>query len=251
MTKANKYEYLNTSNGRWIDVGDDNAVASVTTILNIVNKPFLTDWKIKQGYEAKLKLRQACDDGDVFHDIAERLKDGESIKLKSHYLIKGREIYITREMQKAIVSFVEWWNDDEQPIIPIASEVHLAHPEFKWGGTADAILKIWNKKEEKFETWLIDYKTSSQLSEHVDLQLTAYALLWNKLNPKNKVEKIGVLHCKKSWIRANTCAASLKEFKLNEKVWLGAVELFYHYNQKPRLISELPREFKLTKHKEK
>lgn len=251
MTKANKYEYLDTSNGRWVDVGDGKINASVTTILGIVNKPYLMDWKLKQGYEAKLKLKEACNIGDVVHDVAERLKDGEEIVLKSHYLIKGREIYINRQIQKAIVSFVEWWNNPEQPLIPIASEVHLAHKDFRWCGTADAILKIWDKKTEQFDNWLVDYKTSNQLGEHVDLQLTAYALLWNKLNPKNKVTRIGALHCKKGWIRANTCAANLKEFAINEDVWRGAVELFYHYNPEPRIKSELPRKFKLIKHKEK
>ena len=33
------YEYLDTSNGRWVRVSEDHVVASVTTILNVIHKP--------------------------------------------------------------------------------------------------------------------------------------------------------------------------------------------------------------------
>jgi len=245
------YEYLDTSNGRWVQVSDSHTVASVTTILGIINKPFLTEWKLKQGFKADMELQKACDLGNVCHDIMERLVNGEDIDWtdENHYHIKGRKLKISRGMLKSIISFVEWWNNGI-PKKVVQTEVHLYNEKRKWCGTADLVCDIWNDKKGAWERWLIDYKTSKQLSENVDLQLTAYSILYNDYNPDKPVVRIGALHCKKSWIRANTCSANLKEFKISSDVWEGIVNAYYHYNPKPRIKSELTRTFQLKEYNE-
>ena len=168
------YTYLNTSNGRWVQVNEKHTVASVTTILGIVHKPFLTDWKIKRGYTAEVELKKAIRLGNVAHDIMERLVNGEDIDWvdENHYHIRGEKLRIERPMLKAIISFCEWWNDGV-PKKMVQTEVNLYNDKRLWCGTADLVCDIWNDKLDKFERWLIDYKTSNQLSEQVDLQLTA------------------------------------------------------------------------------
>ena len=244
------YTYLNTSNGRWVQVNEKHTVASVTTILGIVHKPFLTDWKIKRGYTAEVELKKAIRLGNVAHDIMERLVNGEDIDWvdENHYHIRGEKLRIERPMLKAIISFCEWWNDGV-PKKMVQTEVNLYNDKRLWCGTADLVCDIWNDKLDKFERWLIDYKTSNQLSEQVDLQLTAYSILYNDYNPDSPIERVGALHCKNGWLKASTCSANLKEFKIMPDVWESAVNLFYHYNPKARIKSELNRTFKLTEYK--
>jgi len=240
------YEYLDTSNGRWVRVADDHVVASVTTILNVIHKPFLTEWKLKQGYKADIQLKEAIQLGNVTHDIIERLLNGEEIDWtdENHYHIRGEKLTIKRPMLKAIISFVEWWNDGV-PKKMIKTEQNLYNEKRRWCGTADLICDIFNEKKDKWERWLIDFKTTNQLSEQVDLQLTAYSILYNDFNPDTPIERIGALQCKKGWIRANTCKANLKEFKISPEIWEGIVNAFYHYNPKPREKSELTRTYTL------
>ena len=240
------YEYLNTSNGRWVQVSETHQVASVTTILGIVHKPFLTEWKIKNGYTADVELKKAIRLGNITHDIIERLLNGEDIDLtgEKEYFIRDEKVVLTRGMIKAIISFVEWWNDGV-PKKMVKTEVHLYNENRKWCGTADLVCDMFNEKKDKWERWLIDFKTSNQLSEQVGLQLTAYSILYNDYHPETPIERVGALHCKKGWIKANTCKANLKEFKIIPDIWEGAVNLYYHYNPKPRLKSELGRKFEL------
>ena len=240
------YEYLNTSNGRWVQVSDTHQVASVTTILGIVHKPYLTEWKIKKGYTAEVELRKAISLGNITHDIIERLLNREDVDLTEtkQYHIRGEKIKINRGMLKSLISFSEWWNDGV-PKKMVKTEVHLYNEKRNWCGTADLICDILNEKTEEWERWLVDFKTSNQLSEQVDLQLTAYSILYNDYHPETPVKRVGALHCKKGWIRANTCKANLKEFKIVPEIWQSAVNLFYHYNPKARIKSELNKSFEL------
>lgn len=244
------YKYLDTSNGRWVMVNEDHTVASVTTILGIINKPFLTEWKIKRGYTADVELKKAIQLGNIAHDIMERLVNGEEIDWtdENHYHIRGEKVGIKRPMLKSIISFVEWWNDGV-PKKMIQTEVNLYNDKRSWCGTADLVCDIFNEKKDKWERWLIDYKTSNQLSEQVDLQLTAYSILYNDHNPDAPVERVGALHCKKGWLRANTCKANLKEYKIVPEVWEGVVNVYYHYNPKARIRSELNRKYSLKTYK--
>tara|TARA_R110002020_G_scaffold5502_5_gene22843 strand:- start:2872 stop:3609 length:738 start_codon:yes stop_codon:yes gene_type:complete len=243
------YEYLNTSNGRWVQVTEKHIVASVTTILNVIHKPFLTEWKLKQGYKADLELQKAVQLGNVTHDILERLVNGEDIDWtdENHYHIRNKKVNINRKMLKAIISFVEWWNNGV-PKKMVQTEVNLYNEKRSWCGTADLVCDIYNEKKEIWERWLIDYKTSNQLSEQVDLQLTAYAMLYNDFNPDEPVVRIGALQCKKGWIKATTCQAKLKEFKIATDIWESIVNVYYHYHPKPRMKSELTRVFKLKEY---
>mgnify|MGYP003131533619 CR=1 FL=1 len=240
------YEYLKTSNGRWVQVSDTHQVASVTTILGIVNKPYLVEWKIKNGYKADVELKKSIVLGNITHDIIERLLNGEEIDLtdEKEYYIRGEKVKLNRGMIKALISFAEWWNDGV-PKKMVKTEVHLYNEKRKWCGTADLVCDILNEKTNEWERWLIDFKTSNQLSEQVNLQLTAYSILYNDYHPDTPIKRIGALHCKKGWIREHTAKANLKEFKIVPDVWESAVNLYYHYNPKPRIKSNLNKKFTL------
>jgi len=230
-------ELLNTTSGHWYDCGG-RVVPSVTTILNILDKPMLHEWRLKQGYKADVVTRDACMVGNIVHDVLCRVARGETVELDDVYLYKSKEVWLTDEMFKAIKSGVEWFKDtliEGHDIL--ATEKQLSHPDYNFAGTVDLAVKIED------ETWLIDYKTSKQLDENVDLQLTAYAMLWNANYPDNQVTRIGALNCKKAWV--SKPSAILKKYKLVEDHWNAVMTLWSRKKQKPNMKYSGTKVFKL------
>lgn len=220
-----RMELLNTTSGHWYDCGG-RVVPSITTILDILAKPMLHEWRLKQGYKADVVTREACTVGNIVHDVLCRITRGETVELDSVYLYESREVWLTDEMFKAIKSGVEWLKENNiKPSDIVATEKQLCNPEMGFAGTVDLILR-WNN-----ELWIIDYKTSKQLDENVDLQLTAYAMLWNANNPDNQVTKIGALNCKKAWVSKPT--ATFKKFKFVEDHWNALMTLWSRHKQTP------------------
>lgn len=234
-------QLLDTVSGRWYQVGG-RVVPSVTTILNVLHKPMLTEWKLKQGYKSEVVVKEALKVGDVVHDVLCRLTNGEEVELEDYYHISGKDVWINDEILKAITSAVEWFKDVDLRVV--AAESELSHPEIGWAGTCDLVCKIKNKKG-VWERWLIDYKTSKQLDDDtLPHQLTAYALLWNACYPDEPIEKVGGLHCKKAWVTKP--AATLKQYKINESLWKAVYTIFEAQNNKPRVRYDGPRVFSLS-----
>lgn len=164
-----------------------NLLPSVTTILRILEKPALTDWKIEQAVLAAMttpRLDGEADDAFVYRVLhQERHQDQESQKARD----RGTEIHDALE---------SLWNHD-----PVSDEIKpWIMPAFEALSRYGAMIET-----EKALTgegyagktdlvmldspvyWLFDYKTSKKLpdpkkgayAEH-RLQLGAYARAWNK-----------------------------------------------------------------------
>ena len=99
------------------------------------------------------------------------------------------------------MGFKQFWEDCKP--ITFASEIQLHHKDIPFCGTADFIGIIADKKTNKNDITLVDYKTGNPFKVH-QVQLSAYAMIWNKLFPKYKVEKIATLHLKDTWIKKPT-----------------------------------------------
>ena len=230
---------LPTVNGHWYEA-DDNVIPSVTTILDATTpKPFLTDWMIKQGYKADVALQKAINTGNVVHDVIMRLLRGEEVDLRNelYYEFDGYNLKITVEMRKAIESGVVWF--ESNPVNVLATEVKLYSEKYDFAGTCDIVF------EKEGKIYLVDTKTSNQLDENVNLQLTAYKMLWDDIYPDSKINKIAVLHCKKAWMHGKDPIAKFTTKKYDKNAWMLAVERFKHLKKKPTYKFQTSRVYRL------
>ncbi len=125
----------------------------------------LLDWCKKA---APRKADQAKQDGTDAHDYIEKVL---AIKISG----KGKkpELPKSKEAQNAINAFIEWAKKNK--VQWLASEEILANHEHKVAGTLDAIAVIDGI------TYLVDFKTSSQISESYLLQCAGYDLMLREM----------------------------------------------------------------------
>tara|TARA_R100001463_G_scaffold40218_1_gene85495 strand:- start:1069 stop:1551 length:483 start_codon:yes stop_codon:yes gene_type:complete len=156
-----------------------------------------------------------------------------------------------KDISKRLMGFMQFW-EDHTPIT-IASEIQLQHKDIPFCGTADFIGYIPNKKTNKLEISLVDYKTGLPYKTH-QVQLSAYAMIWNKLFPKYKVEKIATLHLKDSWIKKPTY--TLKYYNIDYTLVKNVYDVWKWHGQdakgndpKPHFGRKFPSKFSLKKEK--
>ena len=84
IKKAPKIEHRDLVNGRWyysINNKDDLTKwsPSVTTVLNVLSKPGLDDWKTKMGQYHKIYSSALAFRGTIVHHFCERLIYGDKV----------------------------------------------------------------------------------------------------------------------------------------------------------------------------
>lgn len=138
-------------------------VPSVTTVLNVLNKPALIKWANNLGL-------QGIDSTKYVDKLA-------GIGTLAHYLI---ECYLKKEepdlsefspddvkkAQVAVEKYLKW--EKEYKPEPILIEQPLVSDEFNYGGQIDLVAKLNNK------VTLIDFKTCKAIYPEMMYQLAAY-----------------------------------------------------------------------------
>lgn len=131
-------------------------VPSVTTILSIINKPHLSQWRGWLGNrEADRQSRIAAEFGTQFHDLLHRYNVGEPV-------------YPEVQFEPWFEAYVNWKDQNIEEIV--AAEQVAFHPELQYAGTADLIAVL---KGDDLPS-VIDFKTSNFLGGDWGLQLIAY-----------------------------------------------------------------------------
>lgn len=141
-------------------------VAGVTTVLQVLNKPFLVEWAYKCGR-----------DGLDIHKIRENSAD---IGTLSHYLIlcdlKGETPYVKDYSANDMVvantclnNYHVWKKQHDLKILMV--ETPLISEKFAYGGTLDLYAELDGKNV------LIDFKTSGGLYQDYIFQCAAYSQL--------------------------------------------------------------------------
>ena len=145
------------------------------------------------------------------------------------------------------MSFEKFW--EEKNPTALASEIQLFHNSLPFCGTADLV--CWIPKKQKGHIWLIDYKTGNPQKSH-QIQLSSYAMIWNKIFPSHKIEKVGCLYLKNGWIKAP--AYTLKEYPIDEKLVRIVYNAWKWYNStargaepQPSFKEEFPTTFKIER----
>lgn len=162
----------------------------------------LMQYKVKQGFKAGLKL---LDDPEKF--AAEILNgfavDGTHVHGAMEDLLNGKEVTVAGrnlKQQWGIVSGARFVNDHQlrnwQTEQVVAYDhmhtIGLKRVRVVYAGTVDLIVEIYNPGLEKWETWLIDYKTSKEAQVSHRVQVLGYQAA-TEMSLGIKIDRLGVL----------------------------------------------------------
>lgn len=196
----------------------------VTEICNLV-KPI--DPLINKAIEITLE-KQSATAWDEYTKQA--MQEGTDVHAALENAIKGERGEAAGITLKCLQAFDQWVGDYKVQIE--LSEVSLTHPTLCYTGTCDLVCKIDGKK------YIADFKTSKAIYDGYDCQLAAYALAWDTLHEKDRIDGIGVLRLDK-----DTGEYEWKDFTQRR---LRAEDAFrcllsYYYGYKDRRLADNPR----------
>jgi hypothetical protein len=165
---------------------DGTFVPSVTTILDCYPKSAaFYEWLKKEGENADEIRDEAGRRGSAVHKLTEDYDNGVEVTLLNE---NGFIAYKLIEWSM-LTRYVEFRQRFKVEIIH--NELNVVSPTLKVGGTIDRVMRIDTKN------YLIDLKTSNNLSPHFWLQVAAYRKM---LAEKNIiVDGVGIL-----WLNAKT-----------------------------------------------
>lgn len=142
---------------------------SVTTILGVINKPFLVPWANKLGREginSTEYTKRIADIGTLTHALIQGHLEGEEVSLEGY-----PEDY-KEEAKKGYNSYLLW--ESQHQVKPILSEESFISEDLGFAGTIDALMEIDGKLT------LVDFKTSSAIHPEYLCQLSAYLELYKE-----------------------------------------------------------------------
>ena len=147
---------------------DGTRVPSVSTIIDILDKPALKVWANKiglQGIEIKKYVDALAAVGILAHDMILADLSGESVAA-----IASRADPATRDLaENCYLSFCSWRKQHD--IRPISLEQSLVSEKYRYGGRADMVAEIDGALE------LVDFKTGRGIYPEMFYQLAGYAPL--------------------------------------------------------------------------
>ena len=187
--------YPRTHYGRFYEIGDNIIVPSSTTLCRYGNPMAHSTllYIIKQS-EGSVdtyynKKTQALLDGNDVHQAIEDYEDGQLVDFEGK----------SREAIKGFISYVTWREKYNPEIVAVEGMLYstkmikgrLVYP---FAGRFDMVARIDG------ELWLLDAKTSINYKDHNYMyQLSMYKLLWDEMNPDNKIDRLGVIRCNKTF----------------------------------------------------
>jgi len=131
---------------------------SVTTILSLLNKPALNDWRAALGKKRTEEItRLAADFGSAVHAGIEAVCSEGQVPHYTHPRLKA-----------AIDNFQLWADKNVRRWIVFEKAVY--HDDLGYAGTIDAIAELHSGK-----IVLVDFKTSKKIRWEYYLQTVAYA----------------------------------------------------------------------------
>lgn len=155
---------------------DGSFVPSVTTILDVINKPAIAEWANRLGLfkhvQYKEHLNSLARAGTLLHAKIEAELRGKAAPDESQYS--------SEEVNWAFQSWFHWssWRRQHQ-IRPLALELPLVSAVHGYGGTIDCIAELDG------EPCVIDWKSSIKPYESHFLQVAAYQALVREVKGVN------------------------------------------------------------------
>lgn len=158
-------------------------IPGVTTVLGVINKPYLVQWANNMGLEGidtSKFVRDAADKGTVAHALAQ-----------CH--LTGQELYtgniapdVLCKAENAFIKFLQWW--DAQDLDVVAVEHRLISEKWQVGGTGD----IFARRRSTGALEYIDLKTGKAIYDEMRVQSTAYSEMYEEQEGEH-VSRIWIL----------------------------------------------------------
>jgi hypothetical protein len=166
---------------------DGEWVPGVTTILGVLDKPAIPKWAAGEvaayvadhpdGVETLRglgrgpmiqalkgipweKRDQAGARGNVLHDYAEQLLNGEEVEIEDEHV----------PVMEAALAFMEEWR-----IEPLLVEASVASREHRWAGTLDLIARYRDPRSGAIGIGIFDWKSGKAMYPEYAWQFNAYA----------------------------------------------------------------------------
>jgi hypothetical protein len=217
---------INYLDNRFYTKDEIHFFPSVTTVLEVFPKGFgFEQWLKDVGGNAKDIMERAGKQGTVVHGGTEEMDRGGILKWadetgKANYTLKEWEMLLKYQNFRKVVTCEL-----------IANEMKLCSEGLKLGGTLDRVFKIAG------ELYLVDIKSSNYLHKSYELQMAAYAMMWNEINPDNPIVHTAVL-----WLNSNVRTAKVDleaktfqgvgwQLKLFDRHYTDAWKVFEHVHK--------------------
>ena len=186
---------------------------SVTTILNVLNKPALVHWasNITADYILKNIDKIKNDDFNQREIVSLAKKEHRLVKeaaasvgTRTHRLVEDYLIAnkykgnphknklmlsnISKDLEKPFYAFLDWIEDKNFVLLDVEKIIYSM--KYKYAGTLDIRCLLNDKK------YIIDLKTSSRIYDEMLLQLCGYKNAYEEING-DKEHRIGILRLDK------------------------------------------------------
>lgn len=188
---------------------DGKQYPSVTTVLSILRKPMLEQWRGRLGNEeADRTMNEAADLGREVHKILELIDLGKSITVKP-------------ELLPMVQGYLAWKERAVQEIVSV--ERFVCSRRYQYAGTTDRLAVL---KGDRLPA-VIDLKTSKSIYPDHGLQLSGY---------KGALTEEGVQTGRRLVVLVDKIErgkVKVKEFKDHDKefrLFLYSLELWRHFN---------------------
>jgi hypothetical protein len=184
ITVADERWYMKPDTHPVSGVPTMKAVPSVTWIADYWPNKFLENWRAEKGIdEAEAIKRAAGEKGGAVHLAIEKILNGEEFRIDTKIEDKNRSTeqeLVTRDLTfeelVCVQSFIDWRNEVKPEVI--ATETTVFSDINNYAGTVDFVCRIDGIP------YVIDFKTSKQVSRAHELQVSAYRVaLENGENP--------------------------------------------------------------------
>jgi hypothetical protein len=176
--------------GRYYTIDGVN-YPSVTSILNVLNKPQLVNWAVRLTRDSlkqelfalqranslqdlnagSLLAKSASEHNRVKNAVADH---GIDIHRRIAAYVGDKASYTSKNVRDPVIIAFRAWQDEAQ-FVPNASEKLVISREHEYAGTADLIGTLNGRLA------LLDIKTGRGLYPEYKLQLAAYAVAWSEM----------------------------------------------------------------------
>jgi hypothetical protein len=226
--------------GRYYAIDGKN-YPSVTSILNVLNKPQLVNWAVRLTRDSLKQELFALQRSDSLQDLNidsllaksalehNRVKNvaaGHGIDIHSRiaaYL--DNEGNMAYDQDPVIKAFRTW--QDEAQFLPIASEKLVISREHEYAGTADLIGTLGGRLA------LLDIKTGRGVYPEYKLQLAAYAAAWGEMT--GHIPEVCMnLHVRNNFSVTEANVFTAAELFLLFQTFLAAKQLFEWLSIQPK-----------------
>jgi hypothetical protein len=246
---------VEAKDGHWYEIRDDELNESIylpssTNILSCFPNPGLDFWRETTSPE-EIRERQEAGkmQGSKMHHCIDLQISGETVGiggitrdqieklgLVDRKLIAYLREPLTEREEEALIGMENFWNDFRP--VTVSNELLVFSLKYKYAGTMDWIGYLWNKKKNKYELWIVDWKISKTLDRSYDLQLASY---WRAFEETYK-RRLGKIRLGILQLGKNKCKYSFKEVEdKNEsfKLFLKTKEIWddLHPSKSPKIVS--------------